>query len=253
MPVPAISPIEASLIEVFSSIQGEGVLIGCRQVFVRFADCNLDCAYCDTPFHAGTEFSLETSPGSGRYRQVANPADLSDLERVLAEWQTRYPGLHHSLCLTGGEPLLHADILARWLPQLSADWPIYLETNGTLPNELGKVLSWTRWISMDLKTDETTGQATDWAAHADFIKVGGKKICQIKLVVGEQTSLAHVRQAAEFVAAQGVAAPLILQPCMAKGKMTINGTTLLELQATAAEVYPDTRLIPQVHPLLQIS
>ncbi|HNS26376.1 MAG TPA: 7-carboxy-7-deazaguanine synthase QueE, partial [Methanobacteriaceae archaeon] len=31
--------------EVFSSIQGEGKLVGRRQVFIRFSGCNLDCNY----------------------------------------------------------------------------------------------------------------------------------------------------------------------------------------------------------------
>ena len=39
---------KAPIIEIFSSFQGEGLLIGERQIFVRFAGCNLDCNYCDT-------------------------------------------------------------------------------------------------------------------------------------------------------------------------------------------------------------
>ena len=34
--------------EVFSTIQGEGLTCGERQVFIRFALCNLKCDYCDT-------------------------------------------------------------------------------------------------------------------------------------------------------------------------------------------------------------
>ena len=40
--------LEAPIVEIFSSIQGEGLLVGRRQIFVRFAGCNLDCNYCDT-------------------------------------------------------------------------------------------------------------------------------------------------------------------------------------------------------------
>jgi organic radical activating enzyme len=251
--VPAISPINADLIEVFSSIQGEGVLIGCRQVFVRFADCNLNCAYCDTPFHAGSTYHQEIVPGSGRFRQVENPADLGALSETLQGWRGSYPGLHHSLCLTGGEPLLHADALARWLPAATKSWSVYLETNGTLPGELKKVLPWVKWVSMDLKTDDATGQPTDWGAHGEFLRTAGERLCHVKLVVGEQTSLENVRQAAGFVKEHGCKAPLLLQPCMIAGQLSVDGLVLLELQAAAAAEFPDTRLIPQIHPFLGIA
>lgn len=251
--MPATSPIEADLIEVFSSIQGEGVLIGCRQVFARFADCNLSCAYCDTPFHGEAAYRFETAPGSGESLQLKNPADLLALGAVLEQWRSMHPGLHHSLCLTGGEPLLHAEALKRWLPVISATWPVYLETNGTLPLELGKVLRWITWISMDIKTEETTGQATRWEAHAQFMETAENRLCQVKLVVGAKTDPETVRRAAGLVKRHAPGAPLILQPCMSKGRLTVTGPVLLQLQAAAADLLPDTRLIPQVHPFLGLA
>lgn len=34
--------------EIFTSIQGEGLYIGVKQLFIRFCGCNLKCDYCDT-------------------------------------------------------------------------------------------------------------------------------------------------------------------------------------------------------------
>ena len=42
---------KAKIKEIFSSIQGEGEYIGCKQIFIRFCACNLNCAYCDTDFY----------------------------------------------------------------------------------------------------------------------------------------------------------------------------------------------------------
>jgi hypothetical protein len=116
MLAPAIPRIEGQLLEVFSSIQGEGLLIGCRQIFVRMALCNRTCRYCDTPFAPTESCRIEDAPGSGIFSDVANPVSLEVLTAILAEWVERGPGLHHSISLTGGEPLLQSEVLISWLP-----------------------------------------------------------------------------------------------------------------------------------------
>ncbi len=80
--------------EVFSSIQGEGILIGRRQVFVRFSGCNLDCNYCDT--------SKSRDPLLG---------DLISTEELLFKINKLITPDFHSISLTGGEPLLHSDFI----------------------------------------------------------------------------------------------------------------------------------------------
>ena len=68
-PLPAIR-----LVEVFSSIQGEGMLVGHRQVFVRTYGCNLRCTYCDSPETLKESGSppvcrVEETPGTWTFRR----------------------------------------------------------------------------------------------------------------------------------------------------------------------------------------
>jgi 7-carboxy-7-deazaguanine synthase len=55
----------ARLIEVFSAIQGEGLNVGTRQIFIRFAICDLRCHYCDSAhtWVAPNECRVEGTPG----------------------------------------------------------------------------------------------------------------------------------------------------------------------------------------------
>ncbi len=53
--------IKAKISEIFCSIQGEGLYLGQKQIFVRFAGCNLDCDYCDeSKAKDGEKFSLQS-------------------------------------------------------------------------------------------------------------------------------------------------------------------------------------------------
>ena len=250
--MPAIAAVEAPLIEIFSSLQGEGVLIGCRQVFLRFAECNLDCAYCDTPFQAGPTCRVENPPGSGRFDSRDNPVRLAVITELLADWQRNSHQMHHSLALTGGEPLLHADILREWLPEVRPLLPVFLETNGTLADQLDKVLPLIDFVSMDIKGAAVTGVATPWAEHARFLALAGDRLCQVKLVVDGATTEAELLGAARLVHQHAPQTPFILQPRTLVSGPALGGTALLGLQELAATVHRDVRIIPQVHPWLGV-
>ena len=96
--------------EIFNSIQGEGPYAGTRQVFVRFEECQLHCAYCDTPQTRNISGScrIETFPGSGKFYNVKTPLQKQELEDLIRKLWT--PSTKH-VSLTGGEPLLHADFI----------------------------------------------------------------------------------------------------------------------------------------------
>jgi len=249
----AIPAIEASLIEIFSSLQGEGVLIGCRQVFMRLAECNLTCAYCDTPFQAGPTCRVENPPGSGRFDNLDNPVQLSAITELLTDWQRKSNNMHHSLVLTGGEPLLHADILCEWLPDVRPILPVFLETNGTLADELEKVLPLIDWISMDIKGAAVTGAATPWAEHAEFLQLSSDRLCQVKLVVDASTTEAELLAAARLVHQHAPQTPFILQLRTLASGLALGGSVLLDLQELVATVHRDVRIIPQIHPWLGIA
>ena len=103
---PSAGPTYA-LVEIFESLQGEGRNTGRPCVFVRFAGCNLSCAWCDTD--VSRRFS----------------ATLEELLGEIAAFRAK------SVVLTGGEPTL-----AEGMPELVAElksrgyW-IAVETNGT--------------------------------------------------------------------------------------------------------------------------
>lgn len=251
--MPAIPPTEVPLIEVFSSLQGEGLLIGCRQIFIRFADCNWSCDYCDTPIHAEEFWRLDDPPGSGQFTRHPNPASLVELTDLLADWQRRQPGLHHSLALTGGEPLLHAAALQDWLPRLVPRLPTFLETNGILVKELICLLPELDLISMDLKLAGSTGRETPWNLHADFLRAAKDKLLQVKIVLDRGTSPAELHQAAELMQRLAPTVPLVLQPRTENAAPVLQGAELLACQEITAAVHPASRVIPQMHPLLGIA
>ena len=94
--------------EIFHSIQGESSYAGLPCVFVRLTACDLRCAWCDTAY-AFTE---------GRKREVG------DVLTEVAAYGCRL------VEVTGGEPLLQADVYPLMQGLLDAGHEVLLETGG---------------------------------------------------------------------------------------------------------------------------
>ena len=235
---------DTNLIEVFSSTQGEGPYLGVRQVFVRFTGCNLVCAYCDTAHDPTPQFRMELVPGSADFTYFPNPVKVHQL----AEFIVGY-GSGHSISLTGGEPLLHTDFILSLVDALNnSKNKIYLETNGSLPMELKKLISSVDIISMDIKIPSTSKCGDMWAVHREFLKIGSQKEIFVKTVVSSATPEEEIIKTCNIIKEVDPGIPLILQPVtLSPGFAGCNPSVkqLLDQQCLAMKYIRDVRVIPQ--------
>lgn len=191
-------------------------------------------------------------------RYQANPLTLDEMLQAIRQLHAGFP--HHSLSLTGGEPLLHVPLLSALLPALrDIGLPAYLETNGTLAHALAELTLWPEYLAMDIKLPSVTGQAGCWEQHAAFLAVALARMTvadavrrlQVKIVFGEK-SLAEIAQAAELVAAYHADLPCVLQPVTPRGEgpAAPSPQVVLEAQRLAATRLTCVRVIPQTHVLM---
>jgi 7-carboxy-7-deazaguanine synthase len=250
--------------EVFSSVQGEGPLVGVRQIFLRLFGCHLNCAYCDTPetktvLHPKgfmpASFLLESPPGSGTHSRHDNPILARELVALLKALDAEH-GPHHSVAVTGGEPLLQAAELVPVLEGIrDMGLGVYLETAGDLVRQLEAIGSLVDWIAMDIKLPSATRDIDLFARHDAFLKVASSRAgvkTFAKCVVASSTPLAEIERSAKLTSAWGVT--LVIQPATAVegGPETPSPEQVLEWACVASKHNPDTRAIPQVHKLMRL-
>ncbi|HRZ14191.1 MAG TPA: 7-carboxy-7-deazaguanine synthase QueE [Candidatus Omnitrophota bacterium] len=181
---------KAKIAEIFESIQGEGIYLGERQVFLRFFGCNLTCKFCDTQLKHYLEYESE----------------------FLLEELKRYHKTA-SIAFTGGEPLLQKDFLKEFLPLCRKNnLKVYLETNGTLPEALGEIIDYVNVVAMDVKLPSSTGLAPFWDTHRLFLKIAQQKDVFVKTIIGLDTTAADLQEVIRLLKDVNSALVLVLQP-----------------------------------------
>ena len=242
--------------ELFSSVQGEGLNIGRRQLFVRFCECHRRCLYCDTNIERTEYLQIEREPGSGEFTREPNPVSLDRLLELITE-MNRPEFAHDDLFITGGEPLLYTDFLEKMLPEARKrlNLPIHLETSSDMPEELARLAAWIDHVLMDIKLPSVTGEAETWDAHQAFLEqiVASGTGATIKLVVNADTAQDDFQQAARLILASGSASAVVLQPMTAtlQTDRVPSAKQVLDWQAQMAlALGRGVRIIPQTHKMM---
>lgn len=223
--------ISAKIKEIFASIQGEGPYIGAKQLFIRFSSCNLRCHYCDTDFEGDCE---EYTP-----EELLIIVKQFDLKTI------------YSVSLTGGEPLLSADFLVKFLPSLREHHQkIYLETNATLPEELKKVIDLVDVVSADIKLESATGMVNAFELHDKFFEICQGHETFAKIVFDDNITDEEIDKCVEL--AQKYNIELVLQPKMIEDTMSITSVFAVSTLDKFLKKHNKVRLIPQVHKFLSV-
>jgi organic radical activating enzyme len=229
---------KAQITEIFSSVQGEGVFTGARQIFVRFKKCNMACEFCDTPNDAeGKEYSPSAL--------IVEIKDMNTAGRP-----------HHSVSLTGGEPLVYTEFLKSFLPLLKkAGLKSYLETNGTLPKELEDVIDLIDIVAMDFKLPSSTGNRAYWKEHAEFLRIASQKKVFVKSVVTTDTKREDIEEAVRLIRSVNKNIPFIMQPASAVknfDKKPGENRLMEFLDIALKNDIENSRVMPQMHKILGI-
>ncbi len=101
------------------------------------AGCNLRCPFCHNPGLVLPE--------------LMEPAAAEDFDVILKKLEERR-GFISGVVFTGGEPLLQPDLDEALLAVRDLGLAVKLDTNGTHPEALARVLNRVDYVALDLKT-----------------------------------------------------------------------------------------------------
>jgi organic radical activating enzyme len=232
--------------EVFVSIQGEGLYLGSLQIFIRLSGCNLRCKSCDTKKTWKDKKYANFITLDDKIIKIKNPINC---EFLIKKLKLLYPKEINYIVLTGGEPLLQIDFLKDFLINLK-DKKIYLETNGTLPDNFKLIRDYVDIVSLDIKLPSFLGRYLDFIEEYNkFIEFAKPKHTFIKIVINTKTQKEELLEVYRKI--KGIEnLPLVLQPASFGSRLIKKILYFQQLLLNYAK--EEIRVVPQIHKLLNL-
>jgi len=231
--------LKVRLFEIFTSVEGEGILDGTKTLFVRLAGCPFTCFYCDTkeslPLDSGTEYSIED----------ANSLIDSNLKN-----QT------YKVNFTGGDPLIQHEAVALLAKHIQdKKIPTYLESSCFDIDRFNYVLPFIDIVKIEFKTKDS--DFVDSKHYEKLIShtmkclqssVKSKKTTYIKVVVSSKTQPNEfaklVQEIFDKISKDDIDG-FIIQPTYGISEPSLE--LLLELYDLVYPHYIDVKVVPQLH------
>ena len=227
------------LFEIFTSVEGEGILYGTKTLFVRLAGCPFTCFYCDTkeslPLDSGTEYTIEE----------ANQLIDSKLKN-----QT------YKVNFTGGDPLIQHKAVALLAKHIqNKKIPTYLESSCFDIDRFNHVLPFIDIVKIEFKTKDS--DFVDSKHYEKLINhtmkclessVKTRKITYIKIVVSSKTQPNEfgelINQIFNTISKENIDG-FIIQPTYGISEPSLD--LLLNLYDIVFPHYIDVKVVPQLH------
>jgi organic radical activating enzyme len=230
----------ARVSEIFTSIEGEGIFVGKKTLFIRFSGCHLKCRWCDTkyalPLDSGTDYQID---------------EIKDL--IIKELQP----FTYKVNFTGGEPLLQTEAvieLADFIKK-QTNLKTYMESSCFDSELFSKVLPYIDICKVEFKTDDS--KVVEDEEYDNLIlneikclelAVKTNKATYIKIVVTNSTNLESFKNLIYNISKKIKPSDIlgfIIQPSFGIDQPTVN--KLLDTYDIVQPMFPEVRIIPQLH------
>ena len=230
----------ARVSEIFTSIEGEGLFVGKKTLFIRFSGCHLKCRWCDTkyalPLDSGTEYQMD---------------EIEDL--IIRELQP----FTYKVNFTGGEPLLQTDAVIKLADFIKKQTNLktYIESSCFDSELFSKVLPYIDICKIEFKTDDSKVVENEVYDNLLFneikcleLAVESSKTTYIKIVVTNSTNLESFKNLVYNISKKIKPSDIlgfIIQPSHGVDQPTVN--KLLDTYDIVQPMFPEVRIIPQLH------